>query len=148
MPKKIALLFGSTGLVGFKVLENLINDDRYEKIVVFLRKSLPLKNDKINLILSDFSSIDEIKHMITGSDLFCCLGTTLKKAGSLKNFKKTDFELVVNIAKAAHENGVPNFLVISSVGAKSASKNYYLRTKGQMEEEILKIPFRKQVIIR
>lgn len=148
MPKKIAILFGATGLVGNNVLMRLLSDDRYEKIKVFSRGELSVKNEKITIIQTDFSNFEELKPKITGTDVFCCLGTTIKKAGSQENFKKIDFELVVNIAKAAYENKVPDFLVISSVGANSKSGNFYLRTKGEMEEEILNIPFSKLVILR
>lgn len=148
MPKKIAILFGATGLVGNNVLMRLLSDDRYEKIKVFSRGELSVKNEKITIIQTDFSNFEELKPKITGTDVFCCLGTTIKKAGSQENFKKIDFELVVNIAKAAYENKVPDFLVISSVGANLKSGNFYLRTKGEMEEEILNIPFSKLVILR
>ena len=148
MPKKTAILFGASGLVGEKVLLRLLSEDRYEKIKIFSRSEIPFQNEKISLTKTDFSNFGEIKQEITGNDLFCCLGTTRKKAGSQENFRKIDFDLVVDIAKAAFKNQVANFLVISSVGANAQSRNFYLRTKGEMEKEILQIPFQKTVILR
>jgi uncharacterized protein YbjT (DUF2867 family) len=148
MPRKTAILFGASGLVGEKVLMRLLSEDKYEKIKIFSRSEISFQHEKISLTQTDFSDFDKIKQDITGNDLFCCLGTTRKKAGSQENFRKIDFDLVLNIAKAAYENQVTNFLVISSVGANAQSRNFYLRTKGEMEKEILQVPFQKTVILR
>lgn len=148
MSKKIAILFGASGLVGNYVLMRLLSDDRYEKIKVFSRSVLPVQHEKISLIQTDFSNLEELKDKITGTDLFCCLGTTLKKAGSQENFRKVDHDLVIDIARTAQGNEVSNFMVISSVGANEKSRNFYLRTKGEMEQEVLKIPFQKHIILR
>lgn len=148
MPRKTAILFGASGLVGNYVLLRLVSDDRYEKIKVFSRSNLSFQHEKITFIQTDFSNLNELKPQITGNDMFCCLGTTMKKAGSQENFRKIDHDLVIEIAKSASENTVQNFLVISSVGANASSKNFYLRTKGQMEQAVLNIPFQKHVILR
>lgn len=148
MPRKTAILFGASGLVGNYVLMRLLSDDRYEKIKVFSRSALPVQHEKLILFQTDFSNLGEIKVEITGTDLFCCLGTTLKKAGSQENFKKIDHDLVIDIARTAQKNEVSNFMVISSVGANEKSRNFYLRTKGEMEQEVLKILFQKHVILR
>jgi uncharacterized protein YbjT (DUF2867 family) len=148
MLKKTAVLFGPTGLIGNNVLYLLMNDERYEKIIVFSRKEIPLTHEKIDLISTDFSDFGSIRPMISGTDLFCCLGTTMKKAGSREAFRETDYQLVVNIAEAAKENGIQNVLVISSVGANAKSRNFYLRTKGEMEEKLQTISFQKLIILR
>jgi len=148
MPKKTAILFGASGLVGNYVLMRLLSDDRYEKIKVFSRSILPVQHEKIQLIQTDFSNLADLKPQINGNDLFCCLGTTMKKAGSQENFKKIDHDLVIDLAKAGNENGIQSFLVVSSVGANEKSGNFYLRTKGQMEQAVLSIPYQKHVILR
>ncbi len=85
---------------------------------------------------------------IKGDYLFCCLGTTIKQAGSKENFRKVDLYLVEEIAKAARENMVGTFSVVSSVGASATSGNFYLRTKGQMEESVKQLEFDNLLIMR
>jgi hypothetical protein len=84
----------------------------------------------------------------TGDVVFCCLGTTIKTAGSEKAFRRVDFELVRWAAVAANENGIKRFLVVSSMGANADSKNFYLRTKGEMEKAITALNFEKCIIAR
>ncbi len=148
MKKKTAILFGATGLTGTHVLKNLIRDERYEKIKVFTRSAPGIKSTKIQVFETTLEDIDRHEHEIKGHDLFCCLGTTIKKAGSRKNFRKVDYEFVIKIAARAAGNEVPCFLVISSIGANPDSSNFYLRTKGEMERDVLEFGLNKAVILR
>ncbi|MFO7924119.1 MAG: NAD(P)H-binding protein [Bacteroidales bacterium] len=148
MNKKTAILFGATGLTGAHVLQKLVRNERYEKVIVFTRSEPDLKNDKIEIINTDLEKIGDYANKISGDDVFCCLGTTIKKAGSKENFRKVDFEFPVNIARIASNNNVPNFLIISSVGADPKSSNFYLRTKGETEKAVQEFSFKKVVILR
>jgi uncharacterized protein YbjT (DUF2867 family) len=148
MEKKTAILFGATGLTGTQVLKNLIRDERYEKIKVFTRSAPEIKSPKIKVFNTSLEDIDRHGNEIRGHDLFCCLGTTIKKAGSRRNFRKVDYEFVVKIAGWAAGNEVPCFLVVSSIGANPDSSNFYLRTKGEMERDVLELGFNKAVILR
>ncbi len=148
MQKKTAVLFGATGLTGNLVLGILAKDERYEKIRVFTRSELTVNSDKIEVIVTDLENLDSLADNIKGHDLFCCLGTTIKKAGSKENFRKVDFEFPVKIAEIASKNEVPNFILISSIGADPQSSNFYLKTKGEAEEAIQKSGFKKLVILR
>lgn len=148
MQKKTAVLFGATGLTGNLVLGILAKDERYEKIRVFTRSELSVNSDKIEVIVTDLENLDSLADNIKGHDLFCCLGTTIKKAGSKENFRKVDFEFPVKIAEIASKNEVPNFILISSIGADPQSSNFYLKTKGEAEEAIQKSGFKKLVILR
>ncbi len=148
MQKKTAVLFGATGLTGNLVLGILAKDERYEKIRVFTRAELSVNSDKIEVIVTDLENLDSLADNIKGHDLFCCLGTTIKKAGSKENFRKVDFEFPVKIAEIASKNEVPNFILISSIGADPQSSNFYLKTKGEAEEAIQKSGFKKLVILR
>ena len=145
---KTALVFGSTGLTGRALTKLLLNDDRYSRVVIFVRK--PVQNDhpKLEIIVDDLSDPGKISGKIRGDELFCCLGTTMKKAGSKKAFQHVDLDLPVELARIAHSNEVGKFLVISSIGANPASGNFYLQTKGKMEEGISHYDFRQISIFR
>lgn len=148
MLNKTAVLFGATGLTGNLVLNILVKDERYEKIRVFTRSELTVSSNKIEVIFTDLEDLNLLAENIKGHDLFCCLGTTIKKAGSKENFRKVDLEFPVKIAEIASKNEVPNFILISSIGADPKSSNFYLRTKGEAEQAIQKLGFKKLVILR
>ncbi len=149
MEKKTALLFGSTGLTGGYLLQRLLMDSRYEKIKVFVRKKIGFPSDKkLEEHVVKLSDPETFAELLEGDDLFCCLGTTLAKAGSKEAFRKVDFEIPVKIAEASSKNNVPSFIIISSLGANATSSNFYLRTKGEMEEAVRKYAFRKTAILR
>ena len=148
MPGKTAILFGATGLTGSIVLQNLVQDERYENIKVFSRSELTVKSDKIKLFQTNLEDIEQFSGDITGDDLFCCLGTTIKKAGSKDNFRKVDLYFPVKIAEIASRNNVSNFLMISSIGADPDSSGFYLRTKGEAEQAVRGYSFNKIVILR
>ncbi len=148
MQNKTAILFGATGLTGAQVLQKLVQDERYEKIIVFTRSVPKIKSSKLEIINTPLEYLDKYENEIRGNDVFCCLGTTIKKAGSKEIFRKVDLEFPAKIAAIAHKNEVPNFLIISSIGANPYSSNFYLRTKGEAEKAIQKYNFKKVVILR
>jgi len=143
-----ALVFGANGMVG-NCLVKILNDHvSFSSVRVFTRKPVNYNLLKINELVIDFDKLEDYGHLIKGDDLFICLGTTIKKAGSVKKVEEIDRDLPVRIAKIAHSNGVTRIAVVSSIGADPASRNYYLRIKGEMEAEIRKIPFEQIVIAR
>ncbi len=146
--KKTAIIAGATGLTGSHLLRFLLEDPEIKQVKVIGRKKPELTHPKIKFLSTDFSNIEQINKFIQGDQCFCCLGTTIKKAGSKEAFKKIDREVPVLMAKIATENNVPVFGVVSSLGAKATSSNFYLRTKGQMEEEILQLSFKNTIIAR
>jgi len=133
---KTAIVFGATGLTGSYVLKILSNNENYSKIKIFTRQPCNTGIVKVEEIITDFKNLNEIATQIMGDVVFCCLGTTIKKAGSREAFKKVDFDLPVQIGEIASNNNIPEMLVISSLGADAGSSNFYLRTKGQMEQEL------------
>lgn len=145
---KTALLFGATGAVGREVLHLLINDHRYDRIIVFSRKVIPIEHPKLEIILDALSDLDKISHKIEGDELFCCIGTTSRKAGSREAFMKVDLDIPVNLARIANENGVDGFIVISSIGAGSRKTGFYLGVKTEMEEKVAQYDFKKFAIVR
>jgi uncharacterized protein YbjT (DUF2867 family) len=149
MEGKTALVFGATGLVGQSVVSQLCDLPAYSRIRIFVRRSTGLAvHPKIEEIITDFKDPDTIKNFVSGDDLFICLGTTIKKAGTVKKMEEIDRDLPVKIASMASENAVRALAIVSSLGASEKSSNYYLRIKGEMEKGILGLSFRIIVIAR
>jgi len=145
---KTAILFGATGLVGSELLGMLENDSRYSKIKVFGRSKPKFTSEKVELFLGDLRNPERLATNLTGDELFICLGTTIKVAGSREEFRRIDLELPAKVAAMAHANGVETAVVISSLGANSTSSNFYLRTKGEMEQKIIALNFGKVAFMR
>jgi uncharacterized protein YbjT (DUF2867 family) len=145
---KTALVFGYTGLIGGQLTRLLLEDERYSKIKVFVRRPVRQKHSKLEVILTDYEDLPSVAPEISGDELFCCLGTTMKKAGSRTAFAKVDLDYPVQIAEIASTNKVAKYLVVSSIGASKNSTGFYLRTKGIMEEAMKKYEFRQLAIFR
>lgn len=148
MNARIALVFGSTGLVGNLLLEELIRSEIYSGVIIFVRRASNISNSKAEEIVMDFSIPEKYSGLIKGNDIYICLGSTIKKAGSVANFEKIDRDMPVKLASIAKANGVEKIAVISSVGANRLSGNYYLRVKGEMEQGLLDLNFSQCVIAR
>jgi len=140
---KTAILFGATGLVGSELLGMLEQDSRYSKIKVFGRSKPKFTSEKVEVSLGDLRNPERLSVNLTGHDLFICLGTTIKVAGSREEFRRIDLELPAKVAAMARANGVETAIVISSLGANPTSNGFYLRTKGEMEQQIMPLGFEK-----
>jgi len=116
-----------------------LKDKRYGKIILFNRSFQKIEHPNIEQIVADFSALNQMATQLLADEYFCCLGTTIKKARTKKAFEYVDYQLPLNIAKLAKENKVPKLLIVSSIGASAKSSTFYLKVKGQMEEEIGKI---------
>jgi uncharacterized protein YbjT (DUF2867 family) len=148
MNSKTAIVFGSTGLIGNLLIEELIKSDIYSLIKSFVRQSTGITEHKVEEIIFDFSNASSFSQLIAGDDIFICLGTTIKKAGSVANMEKIDRDLPLDIASTAASAGVKGIAVVSSIGASARSSNYYLRIKGQLEDGIMQLPFDRKAIVR
>ena len=138
---KTALLVGATGLVGGLVLEQLLADTYFEKVIVLTRKSLGKSNAKLKEVLVDFNKLDDYATEIKADAVFCCLGTTIKVAGSKEAFKKVDFEYPFKVAQLAKQNGTSTYLLITALGASKNSMIFYNQVKGELEDEVSKLNF-------
>lgn len=140
---KTAIVIGATGLVGSFITLKLLDDTRYENVKVFVRNSLGIKHSKLEENIVNFDKLDEWKNKLTGDELFSALGTTIKKAGSKENQYKIDFTYQYEVAKAAVENKVKSYFLVSSLGANYKSRNFYLRIKGNLDEKVQQLNFEK-----
>ena len=149
MTLRTAIIFGGTGLIGRALTEELCKSGQYEKIVLFSRKNTGYKDlPVIENHVVDFEHPEIFSDEIKGDDLYICLGTTIKKAGSIEKMEKIDLDLPLLLAKYAFKNGIKRVAVVSSIGAASSSSNYYLRIKGEMENGFLNLDFETLAIVR
>ena len=143
-----AVLLGGSGLVGGFCLEALLSDKRYQQITLLSRRKLKLPSDsRVVEKLVNFQELSSGDFAGAG-DIFCALGTTIRKAGSRAAFCKIDFEYPLAAAGAALQAGARQFVVVSSVGANPMAKNFYLRTKGELEQAVSKLGFSSVHIFR
>jgi uncharacterized protein YbjT (DUF2867 family) len=145
---RTALVFGASGLIGNQLVHLLNQDATYSSVILFVRSPLGSNLDKVHEQVVDFSRLPDLAPLIKGDDLYICLGTTRKKAGSVKRVEEIDRDLPVGIARMAAKNQVTRIAVVSSMGADRGSGNYYLRIKGEMEEGIRNIGFEQTIIAR
>ena len=131
---KTALIIGSTGLIGSQLLNFLLDSNDYLKVITFVKRDTGIKHPKLSQHVIDFDKPETYKDLVVGDDFFCTIGTTIKKAGSKEAFRKVDFEYPRQFAAFALQNKVKQFLIISSLGADAKSGNFYLKTKGEIQD--------------
>ena len=147
--KKTALIAGATGLVGGHLLDLLMEDDSYSGVKIISRRSLGGDDGKLKeIIIKDFNKMEDFSAELKADDYFCCLGTTMKKAGSKAAFKKVDFEYPVTLAAIARENNASSFHLISAMGADSNSMIFYNKVKGEAEDALKAMKLDKAYIYR
>ena len=145
---KTALLFGSSGLIGSNLLDNLINNNNYNKIKIFVRGLPSINNSKVEVIKTDFLDLETLKENLIGDDCFFCIGTTHKDTPDKNEYRRIEYDLPVHLAKIAKFNSINNFIYVSSIGANPKDSSTYLKNKGQAEEELKKIGFSNLSIIQ
>lgn len=145
---KTALVFGSTGLIGSYLVQNLRKSDAYNKIIIFQRKAAATLDPKTQYVQMDFDKMNDFASLIKGDDVFCCLGTTMKKAKTKPAFRRVDYEYPLQIGQIAKENGAGGYFLVSSIGADANSTNFYLHTKGDTERDINQLGFLRLGIFR
>ncbi len=144
--KRTALVIGATGLVGTNVVNELLLSDKYEYVTVLTRSTFALRHVKLKIVTYDFERSNT--ELIVADDVYCCLGTTMKKAGSKEMFYKVDYRYPIDIANAAKENGAKRFSIITAMGANKSSLFYYNRVKGEVEEALKALKFDSLFIFR
>ena len=145
---KTALVFGSSGLVGNHLVKLLDKNTIYKKIKLFVRSSPETKDSKIEIIKTDFNNLSNHKEDINGDDCFFCIGTTKKNAPDKDEYRRIEYEIPVEIAKIAKSNSINSFLYVSSGFADPNSSGAYLKNKGEVEKELIKLNFSTLGIMR
>ncbi len=132
---KTALLFGSSGLVGGHLLNQLIKDTNYSKIKLFVRSDAEISDPKVEIIKTDFNSLENHKEDIKGDDCFFCIGTTKHNSPDKDDYRRVELEIPKEVAQIAKSNLVNSFIFVSALYANPKSSGEYIRFKGQVEEE-------------
>ena len=145
---KTALLFGASGLVGNHLLNQLISNNNYSKIKLFVRSSIEISDPKIEIIQTDFKNLENHREDIKGDDCFFCIGTTKKNSPDKNEYKRVELEVPKQVAQIAKSNSVNSFVFISSGYADPKSSGDYLKFKGEVEEELKRLNFQKLGIMR
>ncbi len=138
-PLKTALLIGATGLIGDLLTHRLVESPAYERVKVLVRRSLNWQHPRLQEILVDFEHTNGL--LVQGDDIFCCLGTTMKQAGSQAAFRKVDYQYPLEIAQLGLNNGARQFALVSSMGADPKSTFFYNRVKGETERDLAALAY-------
>jgi uncharacterized protein YbjT (DUF2867 family) len=142
---RTALLVGATGLVGDRVLERLLADPRWSRVVVLARRPTRRQDPKLDEQLVDFDRLPPLAGL---DDVFACLGTTIKVAGTQERFRDIDHGYTLAVAKLGFDAGARRVALVSSVGASEGARSFYLRVKGETERDVRAIGFASCVIAR
>lgn len=143
-----ALLLGATGLVGGQVLDLLLNDPAYGRVVVLGRRAVDRQHPRLHQQVADLGRLDEHAPLFSVDDVFCCLGTTIRAAGSQEAFRRVDHDYVVSSARVAASAGARRYLLVTAAGADAGSRIFYNRVKGEAEAGVRAQPFEGVVILR
>ena len=148
MEPRTALVAGATGLVGSHLVRRLLDGGRYGRVTTLGRRPLDLAHPKLDDRVVDFDRLPDAPDLPASDDAFCCLGTTIKKAGSEEAFRRVDHDYVLDFARRAQRHGATQLLVVSALGADAGSRVFYNRVKGEMERAVAALGFEAVQIVR
>ncbi|KHF38135.1 oxidoreductase [Halalkalibacter okhensis] len=140
MEQRTALVVGATGLIGQFLVKKLEQQPEYKKIYLFVRRDMEVVSEKTEVRVVSFDLLEE-KDFPQVDDVYCCLGTTIKKAKTKEAFKQVDYEYPLKIARAALKKGAKQFLVVSAIGANETSRFFYSRVKGEVEKAVMNLAY-------
>ena len=138
---RAALVAGASGLVGSHCLRLLLAEPAYQRVTALVRRELPLRHPKLVQRVVDFDRLAELGDFPRVDDVFCCLGSTIRRAGSQEAFRRVDFTYVHELAHVASRYRAARFLLVSSLGADPRSRVFYSRVKGEVEEAVRRVAF-------
>ncbi len=144
---RTALILGATGLVGAALLERLASDADYERVTAFVRRPASSPSAKVRVLVVDYDRPERYRDHLAVDSIFCCLGTTIRQAGSQAAFRRVDQQIPLAIANESLAAGAHRYLAVTAVGSNSHSPIFYSRVKGELEEELRQLPFPKGVKI-
>jgi uncharacterized protein YbjT (DUF2867 family) len=134
-----AVIAGASGLVGGDLLDILLQSAVYKEVTILVRKEMPLMHPKLKQLVVDFDQLQDYDAEITGHALFCCLGSTRKKTPDLTIYRKIDHDYPLELAKLAVKNGMPQYHLVSALGANAKSSNFYTKMKGEVEADLKQV---------
>jgi len=140
---KIAIVIGATGLIGRALIDQLVDAEHISKIITLTRSQATHPSSKVENHVINFDNLIESKHLFKGDYFFSCLGTTIKQAGTIGAQRKVDVDYQLKAAHIAADNGVAHYLLVSSTGANTQSNRPYLRMKGELDQKIKALPFKR-----
>ncbi|GAB3640855.1 oxidoreductase [Spirosoma arcticum] len=143
---KTALVLGATGLIGDLLTRQLIASSHYANVKVLVRNPLTWQHPRLQEVVFDFDRPNGL--IAQADDIFCCLGTTMKKAGSKEAFRKVDYQYPMDIARLGLDNGVTQFAIVTAMGADPESSFFYNRVKGEVERDLMAMGFPTLLIFR
>ncbi|MFH4965977.1 NAD(P)H-binding protein [Gaetbulibacter sp. M235] len=135
---KTAIIIGATGLTGSILVQKLLDDKRYKTIKLLSRTSCNIAHSKIKEHLINLFELEKYEDLFIADEVFCCIGTTKAKTPDEATYLKIDYGIPVSLAQICVKRGIKTFIVISALGANKKSKLFYNRTKGKMEEDVLR----------
>ncbi|MBX3207653.1 MAG: NAD-dependent epimerase/dehydratase family protein [Labilithrix sp.] len=142
-----ALVLGATGLVGARCVAHLLESPAYERVTCLVRRATLTTSDKLRERVVDFAKLTA-EDVEPADDLFCAIGSTMKKAGSREAFRRIDHDLPLRVAELAVAAGTKRIALVSSVGADARSSSFYLKTKGELDEALAKLPLAALHVMR
>lgn len=145
---RTALIVGATGLIGGHCVRQALASDIYSEVIVVGRRKLNLAHSRLKQVVGELSNLDALLKGVRAEDVYCCLGTTIKKAKTKSAFKTVDFEYPLNLATLMRQNGSEHFCVVSSAGANARSHFFYNRVKGQLEQALQPLGYPFLTIMR
>jgi uncharacterized protein YbjT (DUF2867 family) len=145
---KRAVVIGASGMVGTQLIKLLTLSDDYVQITSLVRRPTGITHPKLTEHIVDFQCIEQYTHLIQGDVLYSTLGTTMANAKTKEAQYKVDFHYQYEVARLASANGIPSYVLVSSTGANSLSKNFYLRMKGELDEAVQQLAFKNITILR
>jgi uncharacterized protein YbjT (DUF2867 family) len=148
--KRKVLVLGATGLVGCEIVEGLVADESVAEVRALVRRSLErwAPTVKLRELIADFDTLDAHPEWFRVDQVFCALGTTIRKAGSREAFRRVDFDYAFAVARLAHAQGARHFLLVSAVGADARSRIFYSRVKGELEDAVRAVGYTSVTIAR
>lgn len=145
---KKAILFGSSGFIGSCLLTNLLADAEYEQVTIIVRKNPGINHPKLKTVIGDYAALPSLKESIIADDVFITLGTTKKNTPNQDEYYQVDHDYPVLAAKIALENGAQSVFIVTAVGANANSGVFYIKTKGEVERDIIALGFPHTHIFR
>jgi uncharacterized protein YbjT (DUF2867 family) len=145
---KKAIVFGATGFIGSHLLRELLGNPDYERVIAVVRKPLALRHTKLTTLIGDLASLPALKPQLVADEIFIALGTTRKHTPDEAEYYKIDHDYPVLAADIAKANGARSVFLVTAVGANARSSGFYIRTKGEVERDIVALDFDRTAIFR